>query len=436
MASLNEKQLKSLSTLWAAISPDLRAQLKLAAGTSGKLADIFAIIDGDSEAPDYDTVLFRIFVDLTGTQDQPPTHARFTSEQLQKIKELTAPDSHEQPDSSDDVAMQAWRSKIAQAIGAQLQRSQSEKDVLRRLKGDLGKDFEALLADAQTLLENDQILHAALQPFPESISDLSADLVDEARDAHETICNDAPNASLWFLKILTARLKKTPQIFRVVEKIGRKSDDALVSKTDLADIGDLVLANASFYADRLTKAPQTLEEAEIAGKAVAEFVRISVGMTREFGIRKDGDWGKTLFGIRAKASAALEDFFGQFEKSFTRALPHPVKGPRGLAKAGSIPDPAVIERAEAALCLLAATADWATQAAVASPQKHAADLARNELDKCAHSLLEILRAAEDDDRELAVEALALVVRYMRAFADDENADLIQRRSAAVRANAA
>ena len=152
MASLNEKQLKSLSTLWAAISPDLRAQLKLAAGTSGKLADIFAIIDGDSEAPDYDTVLFRIFVDLTGTQDQPPTHARFTSE------------SHEQPDSSDDVAMQAWRSKIAQAIGEQLQRSQSEKDVLRRLKGDLGKDFEALLADAQTLLENDQILHAALQP--------------------------------------------------------------------------------------------------------------------------------------------------------------------------------------------------------------------------------------------------------------------------------
>ncbi|WP_420431611.1 hypothetical protein [Hyphobacterium sp.] len=440
MASLNEKQLKSLSTLWAAISPELRVQLKSAAGSSGKLAEVFAIIDGESEAdtevPDYDTVLFRIFADVTGTQDQPPTHSRFSSEQLKKIKELTAPDSHDQPAESDDAAMQTWRSKIAESLSVQLQRSQSEKDVLRRLKGELGNDFEALLGDAQTLLENDQILHAALQPFPEAIADLSPDLVDEARDAHETICNDAPDASLWFLKILTARLKKTPQIFRVVEKIGRKSDDSLVSKTDLADIGDLVLANAAFYADRLTKAPQTLEEAEAAGTAVAEFVRISVGMTREFGIRKDGDWGKTLFGIRAKASAALEEFFRQFEQSFPRALPQPAKGQRGLAKAGTIPEPAIIEQAEAALCLLAATADWATQAAVASPQKHAADLARNELDKCGRNLLEILRTAEDDDKTFAVEALALVVRYMRAFEDDENADLIQRRSAAVQANAA
>ncbi|WP_421786033.1 hypothetical protein [Hyphobacterium sp.] len=436
MSSLSEKQLESLSILWTAISPDMRGQLRRAAGSIGKLADIFAQLDAETGVPSHDTVLFRIFSDVTGTAGQPPTHARFSSEQLQAISQLSAPDSANSPDSSDVDAMQAWRTGIAASIKAAVERAQSDKSVLRQLKNDFGDDYEALLADACTLLENDRILYDALKPFPDAIQDLPADLVVAARDAHEHVSNEAPDASLWLLKILTARLEKTAQIFRVVEKIGRRSDDALVSKTDLADIGDLVLANAAFYADQLADAPQSLQEARAAGNAVAEYVKISVGMTREFGIRKDGHWGKSLFRIRARASSCLEHFFSQFEKSFPRALPYPEKGRRGVTRAGRIPAAEIVQQAEAGLCLLAATGHWATQAAIASAQKQAADLVRNELDKCASGLLEVLRNTDDEDSDQVLEAIALVVRYMRAFADDENASLIQRRSAAVRSSAA
>jgi hypothetical protein len=434
MSSLSEKQLESLSLLWTAISSEMREQLKAAAGTSGKLADVFARLDEGLDGSRCNTLLFRIFTDVTGAEGLPPTHARFTSTHLEKLNELAGGDA--QVDASDRDALHAWRVNAAEQIAEKLKQSEQDKAVLQQLKRDFGDEYASLLSDAMTLLQNDQVLHEALEPFPESIKDLSTELVIAARDAYETICNNAPDASLWFLKILTARLERTAQIFRVVEKIGRRSDDALVSKTDLADIGDLVLANAAFYAGQLTETPTTLADAEAASHAVAEYVKISVGMTREFGIRKDGHWGKTLFAIRAKASAALERFFSEFEKSFPRALPYPVKGKKGLTKAGDLPPAATIEQAEAGLCLLAATGEWASQAAVGSAQKHVADAVRNGLDECARDLLEVLRAAEDEEAARAAESIALIVRYMRAFEDDENADLIQRRSAALQANAA
>ncbi|MEE2527062.1 hypothetical protein V0U79_11845 [Hyphobacterium sp. HN65] len=440
MAALSEKQLGSLTALWSGLTPALRSQLVAAAGPSGKLADVFALLDAELPAAPDDKVrakLFRIFSDVTGSADLPPTHARFSTADLEALYNLAELDQIEVPkDLGDQKAAGRWREEAAAAVERLAERSENEKAVRRQLDETFGKGFKALLADAACLLQNDQVLHTALKPFPEQIGDVTPEIVNRARDTYDEICNDAPSASLWFLKILTARLEKTAQIFRIVAKIGGRADDSLVSRTDLADIGDLVLANADFHASKFLKSPQTMEEARQAGDAVAAFVKVSVGMTREFGIRKDGHWGKTLFAIRAKASAALEDFFKQVEKTVPRAIPHPVKGQRGLAKPGPMPKPEAAAQAEASLCFLAATSDWASQAAVGSSQKHAADLVRAEMDECVRDLLEVLRAAEGEEAERAAEAIELIVRYMRAFNDEENAELIQRRSVAVRANAA
>lgn len=439
MPALSEKQLQSLTTLWSQLTPALRRELVTAVGPTGRMAEIFSQLEAgaakDKAGDEASARRFRIFAEVTGTSDLPPTHARFSPDDIAAIHSLTdqlAPPS----DFGDEAAMGRWRQETASAIEQVIEHAATEKSEKRRLEDTFGKDFEALLGDAVCLLQNDNTLYAALKPFPPVIDDVTPEIVTQARDTYDRICNDAPSASLWFLKILTARLAKTAQIFRIVAKIGGRSDDSLVSKTDLADIGDLVLATADFHAGKFQKPPTNLEEARLAGDAVAAFVKVSVGMTREFGIRKDGHWGKTLFAIRARASAALEEFFKQAEKTFPRALPHPVKGQRGLAKPGPLPKPETIVLAEASLCLLAATSDWASQAAVGSSQKHAADFVRAEMDECARDLLEILRAAEGDDADKAAEAIDLIVRYLRAFDDDENADLIQRRSVAVRANAA
>ncbi|GJL97716.1 MAG: hypothetical protein DHS20C06_15330 [Hyphobacterium sp.] len=440
--SLTEKQLQSLTVLWTGLPDAARQKLLLAAGPSGKLADTLKILDetvngAAGERSILPRLLFRIFDDVTGDDSLPPSHARFSSATLEDIFEI-AELANLRPDGEklDPEAVEFWRQAASVQVSGLVQKAETDKALKKTLIASFGAEFPELLTDAACLLEHGDSLSRALAPFGESVTDLNPELVDAARDAYEEICADAPDASLWFLKLLTARLDKTAQIFRVVEKIGRRSDDALVSKTDLADVGDLVLANTDFYAGQFVTAPATLEDANTAGKALEAFVKVSVGMTREFGIRKDGHWGKTLFAARAKASSALESQFKQVEKSFSRALPHPVKGKKGLAKAGPLPSSEKIQQAEAELRFLALASEWATQAAVGSAQKHAADFVTAEIDECSRALMEILRAAEGDDCHNAFEGLELIVRYLHAFCDDENADLIQRRSVAIRANAA
>ena len=441
MKPLSDQQLKSLSALWAGLPEHVRIQLLAAAGPTGRLSETLAILEqarsANAEADEERNPIFRIFEDVTGLKTDPPTHSRFTDEILSALeveadlRSLPAPRNANDPDE-----IQSWRASAAERMSALTVKAEKDKTLRSKLVQAAGSEYESLIDDAACLLSYDHDLTEALEPFAETISDFTPELVTAARDAYECICNDAPEASLWFLKILTARLTKTSQIFRVVEKIGRRSDDALVSKTDLADVGDLVLENADFYAGQFDRVPTTLDEANAAGLALEEFVKVSVGMTREFGIRKDGLWGKRLFAIRAKASNALDQFFKQFEKEFSRALPKIGKGHRGLAKPGSMPSEDRILKTEAELRLLGLAAEWASQAAVGSAQKHAADHVRQELDDAARAFLEILRAAEGEDAEQASAALALIVRYMHAFMDDQNANLIQRRSVAVRANAA
>lgn len=441
MKPLTEKQLKSLSALWAGLPDHVRGQLLVAAGDKGRLAETLKSLDarrsgGDCQG-DRHKLLFRVFDDVTGQASDPPTHSRFTEETLSVLDAEAGLESLQMPaDPGDPDAMQSWRNQAAERIESLIAQAETDKSLRTRLTEALGTDYSSLIVDAACLLSHDAQLTDALKPFDKKITDFLPESVTQARDAYDRICADAPDASLWFLKILTARLTRTAQIFRVVEKIGRRSDDALVSKTDLADVGDLVLANADFYAGKFDQPPATLDEAEMAGRALEEFAKISVGMTREFGIRKDGRWGKTLFATRAKASSALDEFFKQVEKEFVRAIPHVAKGHRGLARPGSMPKEERILKAEAALRFLALASEWSSQAAVGSAQKHAADYVRQELDDAARAYLEILRAAEGEDAGKASAALDLIVRYMHAFKDDENADLIQRRSVAVRANAA
>lgn len=442
MKALTEKQKQSLLALWQNLPGNIRKQMLAAASAQGQIGEVLLEINAlagfeQPKAPDELLSRFRIFKDIIGEDEASPTHARFSEAQLRDVERVCKLDLDAwQQANGDPNQQQVWRNQAAAKLDELLTASASKKGEQKKLIDALGAAYPEDLGDIACLLRNDEALHLELSKLPKKIPSFSEELVTQVRNAYDRICSDAPDASLWLLKIVTARLERTAQIFRAVEKIGKRLDDALVSKTDLADIGDLVLSNAEFFASRFAQPPKTLQEAETAGQAVAEYVAVTVGMTREFGIRKDGRWGKTLFGIRSRASESLEGFFKHVEKTFSRALPHPAKGHRGLAKPGAMPDAARIAQAEADLRFLALTGEWASQAAVGSAQKHAADFVREEMDECARALLEILRTAEGIDSDQASEAIALCVRYMRAFKDDENAHLIQRRAVAVRANAA
>ncbi|MEE2567316.1 hypothetical protein [Hyphobacterium marinum] len=376
---------------------------------------------------------------LTGDPAQvPPSRAYFTPHFLDRIWSWFEDQLGEEfiawAIADDNLAWHdSWtqrRKQAAQALSDFLDVSANDRKAEARLAALWGAGGAERARDIATLLRSSGEITAALKPFPDEIRDLTPELCTELRDGYERFGDDAPDAGLWLLLIILARLKKTAQIFRAIEKIGRRGDDLLVSKTDLATVGDAVFKDAEHFAALFKHAPDTLDDARVAVDGLANYVSITVGMTREFGIRKDGRWGKQLFGLRSQVSSDLEKIFASVPKALGKAVPEPRKGKGGIMTPVEIAPETVIEQAEARLHFVAGAHEWASQAAVASIHKKTEEAATTLLDDCSSALINLVQHSEGEEQALASQGLDVVARLFEAAGQDENASLIRRRSAA------
>lgn len=445
---LSEPTKTRLSAFWAGLPDAIRTQLVTAAAAAAQadarqqgLHDILTELEAGLVPADQvaRSRFFEPLASLTGDPAQsPPSRAYFSPQFLDRIWSWLGDHFGEafikKAIADDNLAWhESWterRKTAAAALSEFLDTSASDRKAEARLAALWGAGGTGRARDVVTLLRSCSEISAALKEFPDDIRDLTPDLCTELRDNYERLGEDAPDAGLWFLLIILARLKKTAQIFRAVEKIGRRSDDLLVSKTDLATVGDAVFKDAEHFAALFKHAPDTVEDARVAVDGLANYVSITVGMTREFGIRKDGRWGKQLFGLRSQVSSDLEKIFASVTKAVDKALPVPRKGKGGVLSPSEIPPEAIIEQAAARLHFVAGAHEWASQAAVASIHKKTEEAAATLLDDCSSTLINLVQHSDGEDQVLASRGLEVVARLFEAAGQDENASLIRRRSAA------
>lgn len=450
MTAMDAKNIEKLTAFWGSLAPDMRARVlssaRKAAEKDPAQAGVAALL-GKLDAlaqPDEDTLLrermFAPLKPLTGNpENDPPSRAYFSEAFLAALWDwLTDTEQSgfdaEMPDANAPTeAWQAVRAKAGEHLNEFLESAEDDRKLQTRIVSMWGAGGGETAANAAALLVHDTVLKDAFAGIAEEIDDFDPDLCTTIRDVYETATETAPGAGVWLLLLLMTRLKKTAQIFRAVEKIGRRSDDQLISKTDLAAVGDAVLKDAEFYATRFRRAPETLEEAEEALNGLSSFVTVTVGMTREFGIRKDGQWGKTLFALRAQASSDLEKQLTATEKALAAALPEPRKGKGGLLQPVEPAAEAILLRAEAQLRFLGGAGDWASQAATGSVQKKAEDAAVNALEECCGHLINVLQHSEGETQQLASAGLDVIARLQEALGQTESASLTRRRNAAAMA---
>lgn len=450
MTGLTAKNLEKLGEFWSALAPEMRQRVlssaKAAAARDPAQAGIARLLEtlDAGTTPDEGirqrNRLFAPLDPLTGNPEtDPPSRAYFSpgfltalwawftdAEQSRFASNIPAANAP-----SED--WQAIRVEAGEALKAFLETASGDRKMESRIVTMWGAGGRETAELAATLLIHDTVLKDALRGIPEEITDFDPELCTHVRDVYDDLSERAPDAGVWMLLLLMTRLTKTAQIFRAVEKIGRRSDDQLISKTDLAAVGDAVLKDAEFYATRFRRAPASIEDADEAVAGLASFVTVTVGMTREFGIRKDGQWGKTLFALRAQASSDLEKLVSGTKKALDAALPEPKKGKGGILIPVKCPDEAVIVRAEAQLRFLGGAGDWASQAAIGSVQKKAEDAAIDALEECCGHLINVLQHSDGETQQLASAGLDVIARLQGALGQDESASLTRRRNAAAMA---
>lgn len=444
---LSASHIEKLGLFWSTLAPDTRQRVLNAARSAAKsdpaqvnLAGLLDHLEQHLPRDEATIKRERFFVPLaplTGNpEDDPPSRAYFSPAFKAALwrwleSEMTPAfvDSLPEPDADEsewnDVRIAAGRRLIAFVDAASEDRKQESRIV--SLWGAGGAET---VKQAATLLIYHAELMDALADFPKEVTDFDPELCIFVRDAYEDLTERVPEAGVWLLLLVMTRLTKTAQIFRAVSKIGRRDDDQMVSKTDLAAVGDAVLKDAEFYATRVRRLPETIEDAEVAVSGLAAFVTVTVGMTREFGIRKDGRWGKTLFSLRAQVSSDLEKQIAATQKSLEAALPLPKKGKRGVMVPIPTASEAIIARSAAQLHFLGGAGDWAAQAAIGSVHKKAEDAAIHALEECSGHLINLLQHSNGDTQALASSGLDVIARLQDALGQSESASLTRRRNAA------
>lgn len=335
---------------------------------------------------------------------------------------------------NDDVGdLDPVRVRVAEAILASIARLDEDPKAEKRLRHRLGvHDFKAV-RDVAVILRAAPVLRRALDGLPSAIEEISDSLSADLRDRYERAADDDPDAGAWFLYFVMARLTRPWRILRAFERIGKRGDDLLLSRTDMAGIGDALLLDAEHHLAGFSRSPVTRGEAETACRSLAEFATVTVGMTREIGIRKDGAWGQKLVALRTRAAAQMERIHARARTVFDPLLAPPRPGRAARVNPPAESGSKEFDEALALAVFLRGAAADASRAAVGGAHQQLLGDLKTELDELGQHLLRQLR---DDDAEHAVKArqrLEDVARLLIALGQKEEASILLRRTAAAKA---
>jgi hypothetical protein len=452
MTKLSPNQSAKLAALWKSMPSTMRASLfasaKAAAEddeTAQPLLDILTGLQDTLMEPAGELAKVYLFNPCRALTAEPgsvpPSRFRFSPDQISKVwgwlgrrldkKTVVEARNCRKPE-TDPVWHEFRRSLAASLEKAINSADRVPKDMTALLKR-FGPDGRDMLADMTVLLNRSEEIERAMTGVPNVIHDLDEDLCYRLKKIHESLVEEAPDAAVWALLLAMGRLTSPWEIFRVVEKIGRRSDDLVISKTELAAVGDAVLADAAYFGAKLKHPPATLEEAKAYYEDLDRYVAYSSGMTKEFGIRKDGRWGRSLFGLRAEASTSVEKTFEQVPRAMDSGLPEPRRGRSGRIIPAQLSPDAAIDRVEGLLYLLAKSREHANAAAVASSQKRIFEEANTRMQDAGAMLVDLVADSEGQNRSVAQEGLEITIRLMKVSGLDEEADLLRRRGVAAAA---
>ena len=328
--------------------------------------------------------------------------------------------------------LDGMRVRAAEVMVEQIHGLKDNPKAAKKLRARLEMtDFEPI-ENVASLLRAAPVTRAALDGLPAYIGEFTDELSASVRDRYETACDRDPDAAVWVLFLVMARMDRPWRLLRVFERIARREDDLLLSRTDMAEIGEALLLDAEHHLDGFAAAPQTVAEAEAAAGALADFAAVTVGMTREIGIRKDGAWGAKLFELRQRASENMTRLHRAALDAFKRATPEEggLKRPVGPAPKSGEPGH---ERACALGRFLIITRDDSSRAAVGNAHQATLEEINERLERFADKLLYSIRSGTGDQVETLSARLEDVAGLMRETGAGEAAEIFLRRVAAARA---
>jgi hypothetical protein len=296
----------------------------------------------------------------------------------------------------------------------------------------LNRDEIAAAGEMALLLLEGEEMVKIQGHLPKPLPHLTEEILWQLRGSYDALIARNPDAAPFVAVVAMNRLQRPWEALRLPLMVSRQTGDALISKTDMGLVGEILLARMDAMKAAIMAARHPLSDAETLVEQVVAFSDLSSALVKEIEVRRDGEWGQRLLKDRSAIGAVMDGFMERAIKEVAGVLPMR-KG------SGDFSRPATAENRATALNyakLVAGTRHFAAAGSFAARQSTALEETGNHLRRYVENAVRELRGAGGEKRATIESQLQYCAELAAFLIGGEEADLIRRRVRAAQSAAA
>jgi hypothetical protein len=329
-------------------------------------------------------------------------------------------------DEAFDRAAQFWPA-AGQAMRAALRDANTRRDLAVRLGDPLAvedADEIALLLCAGAAIAKVELV------LPRQAPALNDQLLWALRAIYDELVVSDPDVAAYVAVFAMNRLARPWEALRLPMMVSRKSDETLISKTDMGMVGEILFARMDALKNAIEQTRHPLFDAQTLMDEVKAFADLSSNIVKEIELKREGEWGKRLLADRVNIGKVMEGFMDRAPREVFAALPMQ-KG-----AGGDFSKPISAEKHEMArryARLVTGCRNFAAAASFGAKQKTIYEELCTQLRRYNEDLVKALKA--DPANPCATSQLELCGELTATLFSEEEAELLRRRGKAALAAA-
>jgi hypothetical protein len=327
-------------------------------------------------------------------------------------------------------ATRFW-STCSAAIGAALA-NEASRSAARSALGDLA------LADASEMALMLGIGGKVLEvqkKLPRGTATLTEELIWSLREIYDALLQTNSDAAPYVTVITMSRLAKPWEALRLPLMIVRKTQDTLISSTDMGLAGELLFHDLEDYAFQIRAVRQPHFDVDVLLRNLSRFTELSSAVVKEIEIRRDGRWGQNLLKDRSLVGTTMDAMMQKAPKEILAALPMHKSGSYGggprVPNIEHMPDQEEkTERAIRYAKLIIGCRHLASRASFGATHKDASDEVERELRVYNEDIVKLMRDPDEIKRGKAEPFFRAAIDLTAILFSEEEADFLRRRARA------
>ena len=159
--------------------------------------------------------------------------------------------------------------------------------------------------------------------LPKPPARITEEVLWQLRAIYDVLIDRSPDAAPYVAVVAMNRLQRPCEALRLPLMISRQTGDALISKTDMGLVGEIIFGRMDTLQTAILATRTGAFDADMLLAQVEGFSELSSSVVKEMEMRRDGEWGQRLLRDRAAVGNVMDAFMERAVKEISAALPHP-----------------------------------------------------------------------------------------------------------------